>query len=253
MAHVLSAPLGGTPKVILLGLANHADAQFGNARPAVGTLAEYANCDRRTVQRTLRKLEADGWIAKTGDHPVAGRADRSVSVWRITRRQIATPQANGAALVGERGGTGVANGAAPMPPEPSIEPSIEPVVSGAREATPLTDVFDALTAAGFDRWSVEQSQGAIGQTVAEFAPPADVDWWRVGQDIKRLREDGTIRARTPAAALRFICKGVTGLPRKGQGTALTAARRAAQQSPEDIARRARYDEGTIVDRSASNA
>lgn len=44
----------GTPKVVLLGIANH-DGD-GGAHPAVKTLAKYANVDERSVQRALGVL-----------------------------------------------------------------------------------------------------------------------------------------------------------------------------------------------------
>lgn len=62
----LLAPLGGNPKLILLGLANHAHPDGTRAFPTVGTLATYAHTDPRTVQRNLRKLAEDGWIEDEG-------------------------------------------------------------------------------------------------------------------------------------------------------------------------------------------
>lgn len=48
----------GTAKLILVGIANH-DGD-GGAYPAVATLARYANCDPRSVQRALDKLVSIG-------------------------------------------------------------------------------------------------------------------------------------------------------------------------------------------------
>jgi hypothetical protein len=123
MVWALNAPLNGTQKVLLIGLANHATAEFDNARPAVSTLAQYANCHERNVQKGLRQLEADGWIEKVGAHAVEGRHDRLVSVYRICRDrgvEIAAPSENGVASGRERGGDSAANGVASAPPKPSL-------------------------------------------------------------------------------------------------------------------------------------
>ena len=162
MAWALRVPIGGTAKVILLGIANHAGADFGDARPSVATLAEYAHCDRRTVQRNLRRLEAERWIERTGEF---GRADRRVTVWRCTGRQYAAPVAgergdahaapqtdHGAAPVppreAERGGASVASGAAPVPPEPSNEPSNERTTSSHTGGESAVDEVRIV----FDEW-----------------------------------------------------------------------------------------------------
>lgn len=130
MSWALSTPLSGTAKIILIGLANHATAEMDHARPAVARLATYANCDRRTVQRHLRQLEADGWIAAMGAHPVDGRPDRAVTIYRLIPRGDtgAAPLENGATSEHERGDTA-------MPPEPSIEPSSSVEVARTREAS----------------------------------------------------------------------------------------------------------------------
>lgn len=128
----LTAPLKGTLKILLIGIANHATAEFDGARPKVETLGRYAGgCDRRTVQRNLRILEAEGWISATGEYLVNGRADRAVTIYRVNPgRQNAAPygaarggtdDASHGAANGSRGGTGDANGAAPTPPEPSFK------------------------------------------------------------------------------------------------------------------------------------
>ena len=52
----------GTEKLVLLGLANHADERGENAWPSVATLARYASVSERAVQYALRNLAAAGRI-----------------------------------------------------------------------------------------------------------------------------------------------------------------------------------------------
>jgi hypothetical protein len=52
-----------TRKLILLGLADHADDR-GVCYPSVATLARYAETSERTVQRNLSALEEDGFIRR---------------------------------------------------------------------------------------------------------------------------------------------------------------------------------------------
>lgn len=63
----------GTAKVVLLGIANH-DGD-GGAWPTIATLAKYANVDRRSVQRSIEKLESLGEIRRLvnggGNHTTA--------------------------------------------------------------------------------------------------------------------------------------------------------------------------------------
>ncbi len=63
----------GTAKLVLLGIANH-DGD-GGAWPTIDTLARYANCDRRSVQRALDRLEQLGEVRRIfqdgGDHNIA--------------------------------------------------------------------------------------------------------------------------------------------------------------------------------------
>jgi Helix-turn-helix domain len=133
MGWALSTPVAGTKKLVLIGLANHATAEFEHARPAIATLARYASVHERNVQKALRELEADGWIEKTGEHPVGGRKDRSVAIYRLRGGAGVTPHNNGVALASERGGAGVVNGVAVAPPEPSLsKPSMKPSMSEAR-------------------------------------------------------------------------------------------------------------------------
>jgi hypothetical protein len=103
----LTVPIGGNPKVILLGLANHAHKDGTDAYPSLATLATYAACDRSTARRNVRKLVEGGWIEQTGLGPQGQANYRMVfEGW-----QNATPSPRRS-----RGQRGVA----PMPPEPSL-------------------------------------------------------------------------------------------------------------------------------------
>lgn len=78
------------------------------------------------------------------------------------------------------------------------------------------DVYAALDAAGFDALTVEQSHSAIRTVLSEFNPPADVDWFAFGQRMREKRTSGEMRTDRPAAALKFMFKGLASLPRLGQ-------------------------------------
>jgi len=72
LSWALNQPVGDpTAKLILIGLANHADREGRNAWPSVETLAEYAGCSVRTVHRHLRVLAEDGWTALGNQELVA--------------------------------------------------------------------------------------------------------------------------------------------------------------------------------------
>jgi hypothetical protein len=67
---VLSLTLGNaTRKLVAWGLANHAHKDGRNAWCGVDTLAEYAECDRRTVQRHVTALIEAG-IIREGDQDI---------------------------------------------------------------------------------------------------------------------------------------------------------------------------------------
>ncbi|MFD0485711.1 helix-turn-helix domain-containing protein [Kineococcus sp. GCM10028916] len=67
---VLSLYVGdSTRKLVLIGLANHAHRDGRAAYAGIETLAAYANCSARTVQRHFAKLVVDGFI-REGDRSV---------------------------------------------------------------------------------------------------------------------------------------------------------------------------------------
>ena len=60
----LEQPVGGAKKIILIGIASHADRHGRNAWPSIETLATYAHVDPRSVRRALAELEADGYLSR---------------------------------------------------------------------------------------------------------------------------------------------------------------------------------------------
>lgn len=166
MAHVLHhSRASGTPKVVLLGIANH-DGD-GGAWPSIDTLARYANVDRRSVKRAIRALEALGEVvvyANDGGHRGTPN-DRRPNRYEITVPIRATPDARGDARVtpsrgdagdvhggtpvSARGDAGVHHGVTPTSPEPSMnlpEPSEEPSTRDERAGDDVLLPADAVAA-----------------------------------------------------------------------------------------------------------
>ena len=142
MSWVLNySPVSGSEKIVLLGIANHADDQGGNAWPSVSTLARYANVSERAVQQALQKLRDGGHIDII---PNAGgtaktRSDRRPNLYKIlymqadgTHRTSPRSDTNGVKSSAQRGEVGFVNGAKQASPEPSLEPPIEPSVAAAQ-------------------------------------------------------------------------------------------------------------------------
>jgi hypothetical protein len=64
----------GIRKLILLGYANHADKHGRGAYPSTRTIADYAECDVRTVQRHLRWFIERGYLHE-GDQRMVDHLD----------------------------------------------------------------------------------------------------------------------------------------------------------------------------------
>ena len=74
MAWVLNhSTTSGTDRLVLLGIANHADEYGENAWPSVPTLARYAGVGERATRYALRNLEDAGHIITEGRK--GGRVD----------------------------------------------------------------------------------------------------------------------------------------------------------------------------------
>ena len=138
-----------TDKLVLLGIANH-DGD-GGAWPSVATLAKYANCSERHVQRAVANLVELGevTIEKQRGGNDKTRPDRRPNLYKVLVRCPAecdgssqhrlrgdaddTPQI-GATKDEERGDISSDNGVTPVSPEPSLEPSDKPLAAKPPES-----------------------------------------------------------------------------------------------------------------------
>jgi hypothetical protein len=180
-ADVLRARLGlGTQaKMILLGLAEHARNDGSEAWPSVRTLAAYAECHERTVQRHLRTLEAAGLVRmqreargsqprcwkislsaltaltpSRGDNvtPLEVGAGETYEPGALASgdagapgRQDVTPSPVGVASRTPRGGNSSPRGDIAVSPEPVLSSKVpEPTTTGAASPRDRDEVWDDL-------------------------------------------------------------------------------------------------------------
>lgn len=177
-----NSPTSGTDKVLLLGIANHADAEGRNAWPAVRTLARYANLEARGVQKALRRLEAEGHIRI---EPQAGgtadmRQDRRPNRYSVLMSGVSagTPRkVDGVSPSTERGVLQDANGVSSGTPKPYLEPSLE-TSSASRPRDALWDcVVDVF---GYSDNMTSLERGRINKALKALrevgASPDDIRW-----------------------------------------------------------------------------
>lgn len=116
--------------LMLLAIADNADDD-GTAWPSIDTLARKCRVDRRTAQRTVRRLEADGWLSTvTGGGTRGGREVGIPNRYRIDVHRLSTaaqtpPSPNSGVDDTQQRRFGAPT-AAPTPQEPSVEPPVEP-------------------------------------------------------------------------------------------------------------------------------
>lgn len=120
----------GTAKLVLVGIANH-DGD-GGAWPSIATLARYANCSERSVQRAIGQLVDLGEVVvhlNAGGHRQTRNDQRpnryDIAVTPVDNSDngvtLASPRpVNGVTSMVERGDASVVNGVTPASPEPSL-------------------------------------------------------------------------------------------------------------------------------------
>ncbi len=127
----------GTEKLVMIGIANHADNRGRNAWPSVATLARYANVSPRSVQYAIERLVAAGELKVQGQRggDDETRADRRPNRFVIVGMQAVDTATDGVKPTAPRAADGVkpsaprgeaqrADGVKPASPEPSLEPSM---------------------------------------------------------------------------------------------------------------------------------
>lgn len=209
------SPLSGSDKVILLGIANHADDEGGNAWPSVRTLSRYANMSERSVQRALKRMADEGHIVvrRQRGGTADTSADRRPNLYQVVMSGVTftSPRVQDGP---ERGDTRVADGVTHVSPEPSSEPSIRDAAA-PRARNPLWDSV-AEVCGWTGRTLTRSEQGRIAKAVKELrevdATPEDV----VARARKYRKEWPEVEL-TPQALVanwnRFAAKGfVQGRP-----------------------------------------
>lgn len=91
-----------TRKLVLIGYANHAHKDGRHAYAGKGLIADYANCDAKTVQRQVKPLIADGWM-REGDQSVVEhlRADRRPVAYELAMTEAQRGRWQAAAAAGD--------------------------------------------------------------------------------------------------------------------------------------------------------
>lgn len=222
----LSAPLGGNQKVLLIGAANHAHPDGSEAYPSLDTLARYACCDRSTARRNVRKLVADGWLIEDGLGP------KGQTKYRLPLD--ADPVGLQNATGGNQPQGGLQNtpsgGGTATPPEPSLEPSIEPSRGSASARDELAEVWGHYQQAmpNGSRCALSSARRLIivqalkVRTVVECKRAIDglaVSDYHVGNgytDIKYALRGGG-RGPEPDATIDRMMKVAAGQVRNGHG------------------------------------
>lgn len=193
--------------LVLLVLADVAEADGRNAFPSVDRMATQTGLSTRTIQRRLRALETSGLIAP-GDprkrDAYIERADRRPQVFDLAT-DGATPRrpdpatgrhhvGNGATPCRERGDT--------MSPEPSVEPSVEPSKAHASSDD------DALMLGFDDFWAAYPPTNGVKRDRAA----AVEQWKRLDIDDRRAAYRGACNkavhfeatGEQPPYAVRFL-------------------------------------------------
>ena len=186
----LEAPVSGTQKVLLIGVASHADRYGDNAWPSIETLARYAYVDARSVQRAIGELVKAGFLyrdvngggsrqtashmrpnlyrlnmAKThAAHPLAPASPPDAGVTPPTDTSVTTPLTPASPLP-----------LTPASPEPSIEPSLNhPLNTSARKRAcrqPAVQCPDGVDQQVWSDWLAlrKEKRASVTQTVIDGA------------------------------------------------------------------------------------
>lgn len=191
----------GTDKLVLLGIANHQGD--GGAWPTLATLARYANCSERTVQRSISVLVDLGELLVEVNSGGTMRTDpryrpnRYEVVLRCPadcdgsmQHRVGSGATSVSSLAGGRGDIPDVLGATPLSSEPSIQPSIKESVVGDAVAPPtLTQRAQRITKAYTDRVPLSKFP-AVMSIVGKALKTGLYDDGQVEDALVRLAEEG---------------------------------------------------------------
>lgn len=155
-------------KIVLLALCDIADDD-GLAWPSIRTIAKKCCVSTRTAQRVVRKLEQDGYLARSSRTTSAGRTTSSAY-------QLALPCKGVKLTPSPTSGRGrvsavTPSGVTPMsPPEPPKERSKEPARARAKVSSPAAARMSAedqrAVAAALRDLAPEEQQRVVGELAA---------------------------------------------------------------------------------------
>lgn len=179
-----------TDQMVLVVLADHAHDDGTKAFPSVATIAQQAKISERTVQYSLRRLEAQGCIRNTGS-TTYGTNVYSITMEAIPKgsADVAPPQ-----MATSRGADGDQN-ASRDAPYPSYEPPVEPssslvLVSDAvsdptNRSAKLPEVLSILDGVAARRKAKRPKPDAVLKCLIDFPDKdhvraaTDLDFWLV--------------------------------------------------------------------------
>lgn len=189
-------------KLVLWVLSDYADDTGANAYPSVTTIAQTVPCDRATVHRHLRSLEARGLIVRGDQSAVEGlRPDRRPTVW-----QLSLPGRTVRPRAVIRGRTddanGVAHGVAPVRPDPkNLKTNQRARASAVTTGAPLGCAAHSERSPACDaclrvKPTDETRKPARPETARQLAAAARA---ALSQTAKERHDDGARRATTAAS------------------------------------------------------
>ncbi|MCK5770060.1 helix-turn-helix domain-containing protein [Algiphilus sp.] len=178
-----------TQKLVLMAICDIADDD-GLAWPSIRTIAKKCCVGTRTAQRVLRKLEQDGYLARSSRTTLAGRTTSNAYQLALAREGVkltpSPPQSRRESDTSGRGRVSAVtpSGVTPMsPPEPPKEQSKEPARARAKVSSP---------AAARTCMSAED-QRAVAAALRDLAPE---EQQRVVGELAEGMRSGSIREPT---------------------------------------------------------
>jgi len=148
MSQVWEHEFSHAEQTIMLALADWANDDGGNVFPSVARIAWKTGYEERQVQRIMKKLRGTGVLVlvkrATVYRPneyriILSKAPlkETFETWKESRGDIMTPRKGGDNLTPERGDISGERGDIAVTPDPSLNPSVDPLAIGADAPLPV--------------------------------------------------------------------------------------------------------------------